>query len=54
MTVARKAGGKTGKFLTGVNNHGGFGRWAFVEVRDPWNTENEIHDFLRGLRHESA
>jgi type III restriction enzyme len=25
-----------------VNNHGGFGRWAFVEVRDPWDAKAEL------------
>lgn len=24
-------------WVPAVNNHGGFGRWAFVEVTDPWN-----------------
>jgi type III restriction enzyme len=25
-----------------VNNHGGFGRWAFVEVTDPWDAKGVI------------
>lgn len=25
-----------------VNNHGGFGRWAFVEIFDTWDTKNTI------------
>lgn len=25
-----------------INNHGGFGRWAFIEIRDPWDAENDI------------
>jgi type III restriction enzyme len=24
-------------WVPAVNNHGGFGRWAFVEVTDPWD-----------------
>ena len=28
-----------------INNHGGFGRWAFLEIRDPWNAQNEIRAF---------
>ncbi|MDI9586710.1 MAG: DEAD/DEAH box helicase family protein [Acidobacteriota bacterium] len=24
-------------WVPAVNNHGGFGRWAFIEIRDPWN-----------------
>ena len=22
-----------------INNHSGFGRWAFIEIDDPWNAE---------------
>jgi len=29
-------------WVPAINNHGGFGRWAFVEVRDPWNAQSEI------------
>jgi len=25
-------------WITSVNNHGGFGRWAFVEITDPYDT----------------
>lgn len=25
-----------------VNNHGGFGKWAFQEMRDPWNAKNDF------------
>jgi type III restriction enzyme len=25
-----------------VNNHGGFGVWAFVEITDPWDAQNAI------------
>jgi len=30
-----------------VNNHGGFGHWAFIEVIDPWDVKNTIEHFLR-------
>ncbi len=33
-------------WVPAVNNHGGFGRWAFLEIRDPWNAEHLIHQFL--------
>ncbi len=33
-------------WVPAINNHGGFGRWAFIEIRDPWNAENEIRQFL--------
>ena len=29
-------------WVPAVNNHGGFGRWAFVEITDPWDTEAAI------------
>lgn len=29
-----------------VNNHGGFGAWAFLEVRDPWNAKTEIRNAM--------
>jgi type III restriction enzyme len=29
-------------WVPAVNNHGGFGRWAFVEVRDPWDSERVV------------
>jgi type III restriction enzyme len=32
-----------------VNNHRGFGRWAILEVRDPWNAKTEIREFLTKL-----
>lgn len=35
-------------WVPAVNNHGGFGRWAFVEVTDPWDGQNTIRAFLRG------
>jgi type III restriction enzyme len=34
-------------WVPAVNNHGGFGRWAFLEVQDPWNAQNLIRAFLR-------
>jgi type III restriction enzyme len=29
-------------WLPAVNNHGGFGRWGFAEIADPWDAENLI------------
>lgn len=34
-------------WVPAVNNHGGFGRWAFIEVADPWNAQNLIRGFLK-------
>ena len=51
-----KRPGKETKVATGrnmwvpaVNNHGAFGRWAFIEVRDPWNAQSEIRANLKEL-----
>ncbi len=35
-------------WVPAVNNHGGFGRWAFLEITDPWNVKNTIRAFLEG------
>jgi type III restriction enzyme len=29
-------------WVPAVNNHGGFGRWDFVEVTDPWDAQRTI------------
>lgn len=29
-----------------VSNHGGFGAWAFLEIRDPWNAKTEIRNTI--------
>ena len=29
-------------WVPAVNNHGGFGRWGFIEIADPWDAENPI------------
>ena len=34
-------------WVPAINNHGGFGRWAFFEVRDPWNAQTLIRQFLK-------
>jgi type III restriction enzyme len=36
-------------WIPAINNHGGFGRWAFIEITDPWNAKNEIRTFLSTL-----
>ena len=33
-------------WVPAVNNHGGFGRWAFVEVSDPWDAQRTIRAAL--------
>jgi type III restriction enzyme len=34
-------------WVQAINNHGGFGRWAFLEIRDPWNAKSEIIKMLK-------
>jgi len=34
--------------LVDSNNHGGFGRWAFLEIVDPWDAKNTIRKFIKG------
>src|SRR5690606_18068493 len=29
-------------WVPAVNNHGGFGRWDFIEIQDPWDAEKLI------------
>lgn len=29
-------------WVPAVNNHGGFGRWGFMEISDPWDAKNTI------------
>jgi len=33
-------------WVPAVNNHGGFGRWAFLEISDPWDAKNTIRAAL--------
>ena len=38
-------------WVPAVNNLGEFGRWAFLEVTDPWDAENTIRAFLKAEAH---
>lgn len=33
-------------WIPSVNNHGGLGRWDFIEILDPWDAKNTIKGFL--------
>ena len=35
-------------WIPAVNNHGGFGRWAFLEIPDPYRAEDMIRALLAG------
>lgn len=34
-------------WIPAVNNHGGFGRWAFIEILDPWDAQNTIRENIK-------
>ncbi len=36
-------------WIPAVNNHGGFGHWAFLEISDPWDAKNNIRAALRDI-----
>lgn len=48
---ARKAETARDFWVPAVNNHGGFGRWSFVEVVDPYNGASDIRGHLAKLEH---
>jgi type III restriction enzyme len=33
-------------WVEAVNNHGGFGQWAFLEISDPWDAANILRACL--------
>ncbi len=35
-------------WIPAINQHGAFGRWAFLEITDPWDLQNTVRAFLRG------
>ena len=37
-------------WIPAINNHGGFGRWAFLEIVDPWDAKNTIRKFVQGKK----
>jgi type III restriction enzyme len=37
-------------WIPAVNNHGGYGRWAFIEIADPWDAENMLRAAIRRNR----
>jgi len=44
---AAKAATARNLWVPAVNNHGGFGRWAFLEITDPWDAANTIRAAIR-------
>ena len=41
-------------WVPAINNHGGFGRWAFIEIADPWDAQNLIRGFLKQAQTETT
>ena len=41
-------------WVPAINNHGGFGKWAFLEISDPWDAQNTIRAFLKGEHVDGA
>ena len=37
-------------WIPAVNNHGEFGRWAFIEITDPWDAKNTIRAVIEKAR----
>jgi type III restriction enzyme len=37
-------------WIPAVNNHGEFGRWAFIEISDPWDAKNTIRAVIEKAR----
>ncbi len=40
-------------WIPAINNHGGYGRWAFVEITDPWDAKNTIWAMIESAGHLS-
>ena len=34
-------------WVPAINNHGGFGRWSFLEISDPWDAKNTIRAMIQ-------
>lgn len=34
-------------WVPAINTHGGFGRWAFLEITDPWDAKNIIRKYTK-------
>lgn len=37
-------------WIPAVNNYGGFGRWDFIEIKDPWNAKTQLRQYLDSIR----
>jgi type III restriction enzyme len=46
---AAKVAAARNLWVPATNNHGGFGRWAFLEISDPWDAKNTIRAFIQNI-----
>ena len=46
---AAKAANAETYWVPAVNNHGGLGRWSFLEVSDPWDAANLIRAHVHSI-----
>ena len=37
-------------WVPAVNNEKTFGRWSFLEVKDPWNAQADLRVFVQALQ----
>ena len=44
---AAKVAAARNLWVPAINNHGGFGKWAFLEITDPWDAQNTVRAFVR-------
>ncbi len=54
---AAKAATARTLWVPAVNNHSGFGRWAYIEVTDPWDAQKVIRgqlEFVRAMQAEET
>jgi type III restriction enzyme len=33
-------------WIPAINNHGGFGKWVFLEIKDPWDVKHLVGEFI--------
>ncbi len=45
---AAKVAAARNLWIPAINNHAGYGRWAFIEISDPWDAERTLRAFLHG------
>jgi type III restriction enzyme len=41
-------------WVPAINNHGGVGRWAFIEITDPWRAKTLLRQLLQGAAAATA